>query len=40
VCCDLCPASFVVLGETHKHAKAHDKWAREGRPAEFEMPAE
>lgn len=40
VCCNLCPGSWVVLGETHLHAAAHEKWAIEGRPAEWETPPE
>ncbi len=40
VCCGLCPGSFVVLGMTHKHKKAHERWAVEGRPAEFQIPEE
>jgi len=38
VCCDLCPGSFVVLGLTYKHKEVHERWDREGRPAEFEPP--
>lgn len=38
VCCNLCPGSFVVLGQTHLHARAHEKWKVEGRPAEFQIP--
>jgi hypothetical protein len=38
VCCNLCPGSFVVLGQTARHKAAHDKWALEGRPEEFEIP--
>jgi hypothetical protein len=38
VACDLCPGSFVVLGMTDQHSAAHEKWKREGRPAEFEPP--
>lgn len=37
VACDLCPATFVIFGEQHRHAKAHEQWAREGRPEEFGM---
>ncbi len=40
VCCNLCPGSFVVMGLTHLHHGAHERWAREGRPAEFEMVPE
>jgi hypothetical protein len=38
VACDLCPGSFVVLGITHQHDKAHECWAKFGRPSEFEIP--
>ena len=38
VCCDLCPGSFLSLGITYLHEKAHKKWAVEGRPKEFEIP--
>lgn len=38
VCCNLCPASFVVLGLVEKHAPAHEKWKISGRPKEFEIP--
>lgn len=38
VCCDLCPGSFVVMGCTEKHNKAHMKWQVDGRPSEFEIP--
>ena len=38
VCCNLCPGSFVVLGMTAQHATDHARWAREGRPAEFQLP--
>ena len=33
VCCPLCPAVCVTLGLSHK--KAHELWAKEGRPAEW-----
>ena len=33
VSCDLCPGSFVVLGCTHLHTDAHEKWKVEGRPS-------
>jgi hypothetical protein len=36
VCCDLCPASFVVLGIPH--TASHERWEREGRPKEFQIP--
>jgi hypothetical protein len=38
VCCDLCPGSFVVLGCTSKHAETHERWLKEGRPTEFQIP--
>jgi len=38
VACNLCPGSFVVLGQTNKHKDAHERWAREGRPEDFEIP--
>jgi hypothetical protein len=38
VSCDLCPGSYVVLGQTAKHASAHARWAKEGRPRQFELP--
>lgn len=38
VSCNLCPASYVVLRQTERHAAAHKKWQEEGRPAEFELP--
>lgn len=40
VSCNLCPGSWIVLGEIHKHGPAHDKWRREGRPKEFQIPEE
>ena len=33
--CDLCPATFIVLGQKWKHFPIHEKWNREGRPLEF-----
>lgn len=33
VCCNLCPAVCIILGLSH--AKAHELWEKEGRPAEF-----
>jgi hypothetical protein len=33
VCCQICPAVCIVLGESHE--MAHALWEREGRPAEF-----
>jgi hypothetical protein len=38
VCCNLCPGSFVVLGMTDKHKADHERWKRDGRPAEFQIP--
>ncbi len=38
VCCSLCPGSFVVMGLTELHKEAHERWKKEGRPAEFEIP--
>lgn len=38
ICCNLCPASFIVLGITDKHSPAHAKWRTEGRPSEFSIP--
>lgn len=38
VSCNLCPGSFVVLGKTHLHKSDHERWAKSGRPAEFEIP--
>ncbi len=38
VCCDLCPASFIALGQTHLHASDHERWKKDGRPKEFEVP--
>jgi hypothetical protein len=38
VSCNLCPASYVVLRQTGRHAGAHLKWQTDGRPAEFELP--
>jgi hypothetical protein len=40
VCCDLCPGSFVVMGCTDNHKPAHEMWAKEGRPKDFEIPQE
>lgn len=37
VCCNLCPGAFVVLGTTHKHQAAHEKWEKEGRPEKFSL---
>jgi hypothetical protein len=39
VCCNLCPGSFVVLGITVKHEPAHEKWKKERRPKEFDIPS-
>lgn len=38
VSCNLCPGSWIIMGETGRHAAAHERWKREGRPAEFEWP--
>lgn len=35
--CDLCPGAWIYLQQTDKHAAAHERWAKEGRPAEFEQ---
>lgn len=35
VACNLCPGVCVVLGKSH--AKAHELWAKEGRPKEFSV---
>lgn len=35
VSCDLCLASYIVLNQTERHAAIHERWEREGRPAEF-----
>lgn len=35
IACNLCPASYIVLGQTKKHAVIHAQWKRDGRPAEF-----
>lgn len=40
VCCNLCPASFIVMRHTHLHADAHAQWAVTGRPGEFEVPTD
>lgn len=33
ICCNLCPATCIVLG--HTHTFAHARWARDGRPETF-----
>ena len=42
--CSLCPAAPVVLkGLSHarqRHADAHAKWQREGRPKEYDLASE
>ncbi len=38
ICCNLCPASFIVLGEVARHHVAHEHWKIHGRPKEFEIP--
>jgi hypothetical protein len=36
--CGLCPsAPFVIHGDWHEHDSIHEKWEREGRPAEFSV---
>jgi hypothetical protein len=35
ICCDLCPAVCIVLGQPH--TKAHALWAKEGRPTQFSV---
>lgn len=41
VCCPLCLSAPLVLGEGNaKHARAHERWEREGRPASFEESKE
>lgn len=35
ICCDLCPAVCIVLGQSHK--LAHALWETEGRPSEFSV---
>jgi len=35
ICCDLCPAAFIMLGQKWKHIPIHKKWEKEGRPLEF-----
>lgn len=41
--CDLCPASEVVISglaiAREKHREAHERWAKDGRPKEFEWPS-
>jgi hypothetical protein len=32
IACSLCPASFIVSGQTAKHNEVHARWGREGRP--------
>jgi len=31
VCCDCCPASYLMLGIDH--GENHEQWKRDGRPA-------
>lgn len=39
ICCNLCPASHLVLGEKNTaHEQQHERWARDGRPEDFEIP--
>ena len=35
ISCNLCPAICIVLGKSH--AKAHELWAKEGRPKEWSL---
>jgi len=35
VVCELCPLPLVLLGHTERHAEAHARWEREGRPQVF-----
>jgi len=35
ICCNLCPASFITMGQKYKHIPIHEKWNKEGRPSEF-----
>jgi hypothetical protein len=30
VCCDCCPASYLILGTDH--SEVHERWKRDGRP--------
>ena len=34
--CDLCPAAFAFVGTPKAHIKGHERWEKEGRPADFE----
>jgi hypothetical protein len=36
-CCNLCPASFIVMGQASRHDKIHKLWDSHGRPAEFSL---
>lgn len=36
VACFLCPGAPIVTGHSRLHSKAHERWAREGRPETFE----
>lgn len=42
--CDLCPAAPIALKglahARHRHAESHARWAREGRPKEYELENE
>lgn len=38
VSCNLCPGSYIVLGETYLHEPDHERWAIGGRPAEWQIP--
>lgn len=43
-CCDLCPAAPIVIHGLAKaqarHAEAHARWKRDGRPEKFETEKE
>ena len=38
ISCDLCPGSFIVLGQTVLHAADHARWQACGRPDAFQFP--
>jgi hypothetical protein len=38
VSCNLCPGSFIVMGQKHLHTPEHERWKVTGRPQEFEIP--
>ena len=35
ICCELCPAVCIILGESHDIA--HARWREKGRPADFSV---